>query len=391
MLKSAVPLLFRCMMACLLMTGTLSFSLTASAEQVDHLYRLSALVSDTGEATRQAAARDMLARLLVRVSGSERTLEREGLEARLDEAERWVTQFRYESTNALIQTADGGQTLAQRLTLEFDPAGVTAILRDLKAPIWGDNRPAVLIWAALEGKQGRYLISDESNPALQKVLQREADERGLPMIVPSAGGERPALSDVWGQFADQVQRSSTAYHPDAVVLARIQPRSGGGWQGRWTLVTGVDQIVFTPSGQNIGQVLRTGVDMVTEALADRYAARSGDAQQGPFKMLVSGVTTLEDYAQFEQYLTGLAMVDRLNIERVKGGQLWVSLNLRGQADQLKANLKLDGRLKREPFLSLSRRDASQAGSGDSRSSAMGAVSAETHSASTVDAYFQWQH
>ncbi|ODC03592.1 hypothetical protein BFW38_08590 [Terasakiispira papahanaumokuakeensis] len=391
MLKSAVPLLFRCTMACLLMAGTLSFSLTASAEQVDHLYRLSALVSDTGEATRQAAARDMLARLLVRVSGTERTLERDGLETRLDEAERWVTQFRYESTNALIKNANGAQTLAQRLTLEFDPAGVTSILRDLKAPIWGDNRPAVLIWAALEGKQGRYLISDETNPALQKVLQREAHERGLPMVVPGSGKPRPALSDVWGQFADQVQRSSSSYHPDAVVLARIQPRSGGGWQGRWTLATGMDQIVFTPSGQNIGQVLRTGVDMVTEALADRYAARSVDTQQGPFKMLVSGVTTLEDYAQFEQYLTSLAMVDRLNIERVNGGRLLVSVNLRGQADQLKANLKLDGRLKREPFLSLSRNESSQTstrysvvGDGDGTS---GGASAPV----AVDAYVQWQH
>lgn len=384
MLKSAVPLLFRYMMACLLMTGALSFSLTASAEQVDHLYRLSALVPDTGEGTRQAAARDMLARLLVRVSGTERTLERDGLEARLAEAERWVTQFRYESTNTLIETSDGGKTLAQRLTLEFDPAGVTSILRDLKAPIWGDNRPAVLIWAALEGKQGRYLISDESNPALQTVIKRETYERGLPLIVPGAGKTQPALSDVWGQFADQVQRSSAAYHPDAVVLARVQPRSGGGWQGRWTLVTGMDQVVFTPSGQNIGQVLRTGVDMVTEALADRYAARSDETHQGPFRMLVSGVTTLEEYAQFEQYVTSLAMVDRLNIERVNGGRLWVSLSLRGQADQLKANLKLDGRLKREPFLSLSRGESNPV---DAQRSSLTA----TNASAAVDAYFQWQH
>ena len=360
------------------------------ADRVSNLYTLQALVPDTRDSTRAEAANEMLKRLLVRVSGTRAVLEKmppeeffeahkalneaqtsaEREEARnayqaladeedlqlweeLTNAQRWVSQFGYQASNELIQNQEGEQVRAQRLELDFDPDGINRLLRRMQAPVWDASRPSTLFLIALQGRQGRYLVSPSSNQTLSDLLEELATERGVPLMLPNEE-ENPLpsrlLSDIWGGFSREVLEASQAYQPDAVAVGRIYPSSGT-WAVNWQVFTGLDSVRHNTEAATLGEALTSGVNFVAESLSERYAS-SPDQGAGSYRLAISDTHRIADYAAMMSYLNDLSLTTGVEVLRVEKDQLLLQVDLRGGMDQLRANLKLDGRLEEVSFYSL---------------------------------------
>lgn len=393
-LKTNALMVAKCLLVYLLLLQS------TFAEQVQGLYNLSAPVVDTSDAVRATAANHLLQQLLVRASGTTKALEkmppddftrapdaykdhpRYTVWRELTSAQRLITQFSYKSSNELITLAGGDQVRAQILELEFDAEGVNQLLRRLELPIWDSNRPRTLFWIALEGRQGRYLVSPESNEPLSDALLVRANQRGLPVTLPNSKThpyQPTLLSDVWGGFAREVLDASQVYKPDAVVIARIQP-SGSSWTVQWQLFTGIDSVTHRASVATLGAALDEGVNFVAEELSRRYASQPGEGA-GTYRVRVSNVQSTRDYAALTRYLNGLSLTSQVRIVQAQDQQLLLELGLRGGLSQFRANLALDGRMKEEPFLGLQ------------QSRNYGEVvntSTPTLQTGQVDAYFRWQ-
>lgn len=369
------------------------------AEEVQGLYSLRMPVADTSDAARAEAANILLQHLLVRVSGTTKTLEkmppedfvsasdtykdhpRYAVWKELTSAQRLITQFSYKSSNELITLESGDQVRAQLLELEFDVDGVSQLLQRLELPIWDRNRPRTLFWIALEGRQGRYLISPESNEPLSVALLDRASQRAIPATLPnpSVHPYPPSLlSDIWGGFAREVLDASQVYKPDAVAIARIQP-SGSSWWVQWQLFTGIDSVIHNTTAATLGAALDEGVNFVAEELSRRYASQPGEGA-GTYRVRVSNVQSTGDYAALTRYLNGLSLTSQVRIVQAQDQQLLFELGLRGGLSQFRANLALDGRMKEEPFLSLQQ----------SRNYGEVNLSTPAGQAGSVDAYFRWQ-
>ncbi|WP_162299788.1 DUF2066 domain-containing protein [Marinospirillum perlucidum] len=388
------------------------------ADRIDGLYSLDALVKDTRDSTRAEAARDLLKQLLVRVSGTRRVLEQfppdgfadspedyEDNEAfslwqQLSNAQRWVSQYSYESTSELIELESGEQTQAYRLQLEFDPESVKNLLQQMQAPVWGVSRPKTLFLIALEGRQGRYLVTPRTNRPLTNLLTELGEERGLPLMTPDEPASQlpeGLLSDIWGGFYPEVLQASQAYQPDAVAIGRIYPASGR-WMVSWQLHTGVDRVSQRSQARTLGEALRSGVDFATESLSQRYAS-SPDQGAGRYRLALSNIREVEDFSRLLDYLNRLSVVDQVDLLKVSKDQLLIAVDLRGGMDQLKANLRLDGRLTETSFFSLQETGPSQDFSGRQGSNPSPGPGAQEDVVAEeeerpffrqVDAWFQWQ-
>ncbi|WP_072326255.1 DUF2066 domain-containing protein [Marinospirillum alkaliphilum] len=373
----------------------------ALAERVEGLYTLRGLVPDSSDATRAKAANQMLQELLVRVSGTRKVLEKmppedflvepgafrdhpqRALWQALSNAQTLVNQFSYSSSNELIMLENGNQVRAQQLELEFDAAGVNQLLRRMEAPVWDINRPRTLFWIALEGRQGRYLVSPQSNEPLSDALKAHAVRRGIPMVLPDSE-QHPfpptLLSDVWGGFGQQILESSAPYRPDAVVVARIQP-AGNNWSVQWQLFTGMDSVWHRSSAATLGAVLNDGVDFAAEELSRRYASQPGQGA-GRYRILVSDVKQARDYAELMRYLNALSLTSQVRVVQANGQQLLLEVTLRGGLDQLRANLALDGRLTEASFLGLQQLSSSFDPGRENQQ--------QERATGQVDAYLRWQ-
>jgi hypothetical protein len=140
-------------------------SFNAFAVNVSDLYRISVAVDDQSEESRNLGVQWAFQQLLIKVSGYQEVLENPTLVQASQNALRYMQGFSYHKDSVDDQIY---------LQAWFSKALLIPLMRRAKAPIWGDNRPLLLNWLAIESnvnttaagnvvdKGGRLLISEQT-------------------------------------------------------------------------------------------------------------------------------------------------------------------------------------------------------------------------------------
>ena len=347
----------------------LGFSVPASAEEVANLYSLSGLVTDTSEAQRNLAANAWLGDLLIRVSGTQQVLVHlpptDFISTQDDYAEhpnfnRWqtlsaahnlISQYSYTSTNELLELENGTKVPAQKLELKFDAVAVKRLLSSLQEPVWDANRPRLVIWLVLDSRNGRTLITPETNQPLSQVLLDQNKLRGLPAVFPNNQQHlNSMLNAIWLGDEERIINASRPYQADAILIGRISSAANN-WRVEWDLFSGALKFESRSLATTLRQALMEGSNFAAEELSKRYASRTGQAA-GNYKLAIASINNLADYAAVGSYLNGLSLVKKLRLVESSPAGILYELTLSGGLDQLRANLSLDGRLQEDIFFEL---------------------------------------
>jgi hypothetical protein len=318
-------------------------ALPATALEVDDLYIADVLVADESASQLRAGARAGLLQVLVRVSGKTDIDDNPLIRASLRRPADYYYQFSYESTDKKLMTADGEQE-ARILTLHFEPSAVARLLREAELPVWGSNRPLVILWVAVNEGADRRILGESDETELAEALAEQARRRGLPVMFPILDLEdaaRISSAEVWGAFLDRIELASSRYQPDAILTARVQQEISGRWSGKWSFRTedtwkSVDNVAFSPD-----QLVRTMVDQLADDLAEQYAFGSA---RDVIALTVEGVTSVQDYAAVSAYLETLAPVVHSSIVSLSGDVAKFDLRIEGQQQQLIDLIELDQRM-----------------------------------------------
>lgn len=314
------------------------------AEPVEGLYTTDVLVSSQGRAERVRAAGEGLAEVLLRVSGHPPALRHPEVRQALKRAQRYVSEFSYESTEETLETG-GAIKPAHKLILKYSASQVEQLLRKAQQPIWPSNRPNLLVWLVIdEFPSGRRLVGDAP---VQDSLRAAALRRGLPMIYPLLDlQDQIALSAdaLWDMDEASVLAASRRYHADGILVGRYSQTSRGQWLANWKLLHKDEAVIFDSASEEFERMLNGGLDQVADYLAGLYAIVPGE--QGPDAVVVqlSGVDDFASYAAALNYLDGLAMVRHAALVAVRGDTLLLNLFTEGDLSQLLDTLALDNKL-----------------------------------------------
>ena len=316
---------------------------TALALTVDDLYVAEVLVTDESDGQRRSGARAGLLQVLVRVSGDPGVEDSTLIGSALRNPEEYYYQFSYESTDKVLML-DGEEVAAQTLRLNFEPSAVSRLLRRGGFQVWGSNRPAVLVWLAVNDGQGRRLLGGADEGPLNTLLDEQSRLRGVPVLFPLLDLEDSAAlstAEVWGAFLGRIRDASQRYNPDVILTARIQQDPISGWSAKWAwYIEGEWQVEDTVS-PSMELLVRDKVDLLASELADRYAI---DSSRGQVALRVEAVDSLQDYADVSRYVESLAPVVDSSVIRVEGDEVEFRLNTEGQADQLVRVIELDEKM-----------------------------------------------
>jgi len=298
----------------------LFIALPAAAVEVEDLYEARVPVSTQTRESWQDAVKTALSEVIVRMTGSTEVLREQGISTVLDQAPRFVQQFRYE-TAATSGTSDAKRatsepaTPEQTLWVRFDEKALTTRFRELGIAVWGRLRAPALVWLALEEGRERQLVGSASNHEAYSLMQERAKHRGLPLRVPLYDlTDRAAveISDVWGNFSDPILRASQRYEADAVLVGRVLRDRSGGWRGRWSLYQADGPMSWENIGGTLAEVLDGGVDGTTSAMAKRFAALQTAEGTATVLVRVREVNNVQDYTRLTSYLESLASVTRVD-------------------------------------------------------------------------------
>ncbi|MGI9229931.1 MAG: DUF2066 domain-containing protein [Gammaproteobacteria bacterium] len=297
----------------------------ADAVRVGDLYQAQIAVADKTAPAREQAIRTALKIVLVKLTGDRSAAIRPALLELVDNAASYVQQFSYREDRDSA-TAVGQTTLRLLLNVKFDETTLSNGLREAGVSLWGNERPAVLVWLLLQQGRQRFIASPESTPELIAILQKRAGERGISLIFPLMDLQDNSTiqaGDIRGGIAEPVLRASRRYQSEVILTASLSSRYAGLWESTWTAY--IDQAVadiWSTESDMVALTLEEGLDILVDSLAHRYVSEGG---LGRFNLSISNVSSAARYAGLLRYLESLSAVTALDVVEVQGS--WITLSL----------------------------------------------------------------
>jgi hypothetical protein len=224
----AMPGFLRAVLLTVVLVTTGFAPRAAFAITTDDLYQSRTIVTGQGEVNRRIGFKDCLDRVLVRVSGDQRLLEKPEMAALRDKAGDFVDAFRYHDRLEGIPIHDeqGTHDRPHDLTCLYKPTTVDKLLAQLGSKPWLGERPTLAVFLTVEqgarhfalsaeeerGKTMRESFVNATDPLLMHVVfpkavqLAELDEKGLrtddmarlDLLAKQAGGAQAlAGSIVW--------------------------------------------------------------------------------------------------------------------------------------------------------------------------------------------------
>ncbi|MEM7291769.1 MAG: DUF2066 domain-containing protein [Pseudomonadota bacterium] len=334
------------------------------AATVDNLYSSSVAVTGQDALERRRGFRLALESVLVKLTGDGAVATLPQLETLMRNAQTHVAQFRYVSLErpGAGSTEDNAQSGADRsgsaeltpitptsaepthiLDVTFVEASLNRALNDIGLPLWGAERPETLLWLAVQERSRRYILASGGNSAVQISLDQVARKRALPVLLPLMDLQDQAavkFSDVRGGFSGRVQDASARYEVNTVLTGSLRDL-GNGWTARWVLYSGNRLFEWQARGATIDDVLTVGMEGLANQLASRFSIAVNYSQSSVLNIRVDDIDSLDDYARVLAYLEGLAVVERVNVERIEANVGYFRLNTLGDLADLRSAVALN--------------------------------------------------
>ena len=310
---------------------------------VDDLYVAEVLVADESPQQLRNGARAGLLQVLVRVSGSLKAEDSSLVRSSLRDPAAFYNQYSYESTDQALLLGES-EVNAKILRLYLEPSAIARLLRDAGLPIWGSNRPSVLLWVAISEGQSRRILGEADSSEVQALLVDQARQRGLPVTFPILDIEdtsQVSAAEVWGSFLERINGASARYKPDSVFTARIRSESGERWSGRWSYRDVDAWESFESAGYSADELVRSMINQLADELAERFALGSSRSR---IRLKIENVKSVSQYAAVSRYLEELTPVVSSSIVTLNIDIAEFELETEGQYLQLIEIIKLDERL-----------------------------------------------
>ncbi len=326
------------------------------AAEVSGLYEAEVQVFSQKRSERATAMAAALAEVVVKVSGRRDAAELKGVAQSIRRPARFLQQYRYSALSAeqreqaLQEAALNNVSRAdpQIVLFHFDKAAVDKVLRDNGLPVWGATRPATLAWLAVQDEGKRYLLAADSPEPVRELLAREAQRRGLALLLPLMDlQDQQALpfADVWGNFREPIMQASLRYRTESVLVGRMYRAVSGEWQAQWTLLEGGQTQSWAAAGTLPVEVIDEGVSGAIRVLASRYAPVAGE-QADLLPVTIIDVRTLRDYARVTRYLKSLQQVEHVQVAQVDADQVTFELDVEGGPEAIAQTIALGHVLQR---------------------------------------------
>ena len=322
--------------ACWLVLLLLCCSLPAGAVDVGTLYTAEVPLDPNARQPREDAYRMALYDVLLKVSGATLADDPVRIEALFPEPAAYVVQFQPGPDDTLIVT--------------FDGEAIETVLRNAGQTVWGSDRPLTLVWLGVDWGGGEREIlaavdepADENDPLLdveRTVLLRErvlaiAERRGLPVVLPLVDAtdlEQLSYADLRGGFDEVVLAASERYQADSVLIGVLDAEAVE--PNRWRYYFGSERRAWRGEPEQI-------IPLVAELLAAEFAVQ-GDAPLRTVALTVAGIDTVDAYADLQERLREIRVIERLAIERVDGDRISYSIDVRGGGERLARALRFAG-------------------------------------------------
>lgn len=320
-----------------------AFALNASAARVVGLHEAEVPTVDKEQRAQTKAIQDAMRRVLIKLTGNSEVETLPVAQDLIRNARNLMLQYRY----TIPAQARGDLPLL--LWVRFDEQAVDQALRRAGVYLWGNERPATLLWLAMPTSEGVSLIGSEDLSGVRDMVQQEARRRGIPVVLPLLDLEdASAISarQVVAMDASAIEAASMRYGTPATLAGTIEMIAENRWHARWVLLSDGRPKEWQAKG-DLQQIMSAGIDKSADELYYRYAVAVADNVEAGLQLTITGVSELSDYASLQHYLDNLSDVTRIQLLSAENDRVTYFVSARTGVEGLEQSFALGKRLIKE--------------------------------------------
>lgn len=316
-----------------------------SAAIIDDLYDAKVAVVDQSEASQNAAIKQALKQVFIKVSGSQELLKQAHISKSLAKASTLIRLYTYERIQNQLY-----------LVVNFDEDKVQTAIRTAGFPVWDKRRPDTILWLAIEpARQDKQLLNNETQADLVKRLKEQAQKRGIKIVLPVwdlNDIQMVDVYDIWGGFIQKISIASERYDSNSMLSARIymaakkDGSAGQQWQSDWTLKDNGQVSSGQLQTSESEQLVDGLIDMLASQLAEKYAISQQNRPLNAVKtqIVITNINSIARYAEVLKFLNGLSVVSNAILLEQQGSRATFELDLLGNNEDLLNTFRLDNRI-----------------------------------------------
>ena len=295
-----------------------------NAAFADDLYSVDVPVSSASNSVRLKALPMALKQVLVKVSGNSalRTTHYDS-----PNFSSIVEAYRYHRDRQ-----------GKQLHVRFQRQAIEQLLGQLGYSVWDENRPLLLVWLAIEDKQGsKQLITQDSEGVLADQVNRLLQARGLPMLFPLVDLNlinTVPIEKIWDLDVSALVPFAQHYAANAQLVIRLKQATVDTWHANATLFLHDEQFDFVADNSDVAAALGSVIDQLGDSLANTQQPVIAAQQHHDVTLTVTHIATVDQYAQLMAYLKTLALVKDQQVVRIKPKEIDIALTIEGDIQQL---------------------------------------------------------
>lgn len=303
------------------------------ANAATDLYRVQTAVEGRSAADREAGMRKAFFEVLVRASGNSDVLSSPLV--RKAQPSRYIETFGFASTST-----------PQRPLLDvvFNQTIIEDLVRQAGYPVWGSNRPTIMLWVGVDGS-GRQMLSANSGQD-RALFERAMVKRGIPVLWPTGDLQDDMalpLPRLFGLFRQDIRTATERYAVNNLVAIRVEQTAG-----RWSLDGYLEHqgqsANLSFQADSLPAVAALLADRIAVYFSKRYGVTENSGASDSQVMTVSGLDSFADYQQVLQLLGNTNGVKQVQVVAMEQDVMTLELVLQASWSQVRANLRLDRRL-----------------------------------------------
>lgn len=331
----------RILIFCLLFCSSLS-----QAVQVSNLY--SAVVNVPASLGDQAllnkAFSNAIDEVLARISGQQASLSSDLLNKAHTSAASWVAQ------HSVKDVASGGDAVKE-VSVTFYKESIDGFLVEAGLPVWGSNRPSILVWLMEEQSGQRRMFGANQPSQVLSDFFDNAKKFGLPVYAPLVDEtDRKALdiASSWGFFEEDIKRASTRYQTDVIAAVRLSEYRGAYVAESILLAPNQSSRLLSSTKPTRNAAMADILVQLSALLSERYAAVKM-AVPNQMVVKVDGIRDYDAMTSLRKYLTSIDVVRDIQLNTINNGEVEFGISIDGSQEKFQNSVALSQVLISKPF------------------------------------------
>lgn len=289
---------------CMLICTNIYANVPANSENSQNLYQAVIAAPNRDESQRMTLFQEGMRVIFKRIAGTEDVLKLPAVEQALKNASTYVERYDYHE---------------DQLRVIFSAQMMNDLLFKNGYVLWGQKRPTLILWLAVDENNKRYIMGEQSNPELHTMLSEFAQTRGLPLVLPVmdlTDMQNVTVSDIFSSFPSVLVGASNRYGANAILIGKMIKKPQG-WEAQWQILIDSYHREWGMQSADFNDLLQKGLSSVINDLQGRYGIKQQEATLSKSLLIgVKGIQSSSDFSRAESYLNGLEQIKGVTVRQV---------------------------------------------------------------------------